>query len=105
MKLYTEYEKETGKILSVSNFERDDTTLIEFDDYNYLDDFGGNGVYDYKIVDEIPVRIEEDERRELYPFLFEVDSDISEPSEQDKINAMLMKEIALLKVKAGGTNV
>lgn len=89
MKLYTEYEKETGKILSVSNFERDDTTLIEFDDYNYLDDFGGNGVYDYKIVDEIPMHIEEDEQRELYPFLLPTDN--TEKTKQEAtLNQMMM---------------
>lgn len=70
MKLYCNYDIESGKIKSVSTFEVEGSTLIDFDDYDYVQDKNGCGVYYYKISENKAIKIEEEEKKQLYSFLY-----------------------------------
>lgn len=86
--------EENGKILSVESFKFSNCIEVEVED-----GFDERNIFDYKYVDGTLVELTPEEKEEFYPVL------PSEPTDQDKVNAMLMKEIALLKSKVGGMNV
>lgn len=87
---YIEVE-ENGKITRLSENEIIGFTPIKLDD-----DFDVMKIFDYKYYDGKLVELTSEEKEEFYP----IESVDLEPSEQDIINATLMKEIALLKVGA-----
>lgn len=89
MNLYCEYDNKTGKILGVSTFERGNSVIVDFGDYDYLADKSGDGIYNFKIAENQAIEIEEDEQRELYPFLFATD-DTERKEQEEHLNQMML---------------
>lgn len=94
MKIFINIDKESGKINCLDSVKLPSNIEIEVED-----GFDEMTIFDYKCVDEKLVELTPEEKEEFYPVL------PSEPTDQDKVNAMLMKEIASLKSKVGGMNV
>ena len=90
---YLEVE-ENGKINRLSYGNSNGYVEVELED-----DFDEMKIFDYKYVEGELAELTPEEKEEFYPVL------PSEPTDQDKVNAMLMKEIASLKSKVGGMNV
>ena len=91
MIVYIDYNLDSGKIISVTHENQGEKyTKVEIEGNSFLE------VFNYKYKDGELVELTSEEKEEFYP------SKIGyvEPSEQDIINATLMKEIALLKVGA-----
>lgn len=78
MLIYVQYDTNTGAIEAIADFELDNSIQLE-----ESDDFNPSDLYGYKIQDEQLVSITEEEKKELYPFLFE--------SEQDKQNQLMQQ--------------
>lgn len=93
MKIYINVN-ENGKINSLDSVKLSTNVEVEI-----RDDFDEMKIFNYKYVDGTLVELTPEEKEEFYPVL------PSEPTDQDKVNAMLMKEIASLKSKVGGMNV
>lgn len=91
MNLYCNYDIGTGKIKSVSTFEVEKSTLIDFGDYDYVNDKNGCGVYNFKISENKAVKIDDEEKKQLYPFLYpneiETEKEIHETSLQTMMAA------------------
>lgn len=87
MKYWIQYNEENGAILSFADFEIDGYVTIDVDD-----DFDVSNLYNYKMQvkakSNVLVEITEEEKKELYPFLFQ-----SEQEEQEiKLQQMMIEE-------------
>lgn len=91
MNLYCNYDIESGKIKSVSTFEVEGSTLIDFGDYDYLNDKNGCGVYNFKISENKAIKIEEEEKKQLYPFLYPNEIKIEKVMQENSLQAMMIE--------------
>lgn len=89
MNLYCNYDIDTGKIKSVSTFEVEGSTLIDFGDYDYYNDKNGCGVYNFKISENKAVKIEEEEKKQLYPFLYPNEVETEKAMQENALQAMM----------------
>ena len=89
MELYCEFDGSNGKILCVSTFERQNSIPIPFDDYDYLNDKNGYGIYDYKIIGNVAVKIEEKEKKQLYPFLYPDELETEKAIQETSLQTMM----------------
>lgn len=93
MMLYCNYDLETGKILCVSTFERQNSIPIVFEEYDYLNDKNGYGIYDYKIIDGVAVKIDEEEKKQLYPFLYPAELETEKVTQEASLQAMMADSV------------
>lgn len=91
MLLFVKYD-ENGAILIVSDGPIDDADAIEIQDDSYMQD--SNSIYNYKIVDQQFVKIEEEEKKQLYPFLYPDELELEKAMQEASLLAM-MKASAL----------
>lgn len=91
MMLHCNYDIESGKIKSVSTFEIEGSTLIDFADYDYLNDKNGCGVYNFKISENKAVKIEEEEKKQLYPFLYPNEIETEKAIQEASLQAMMIE--------------
>lgn len=89
MELYCNYDIESGKIKSISTFEVEGSTLIDFGDYDYSNDKNGYGVYNFKISENKAMKIEEEEKKQLYPFLYPNDIESEKEIQENSLQAMM----------------
>lgn len=93
MELYCEFDESNGKILGVSTFERQNSIPITFEEYDYLNDKNGYGIYDYKIIDGFAVKIEEEEKKQLYPFLYPNELETEKVIQETYLQAMMTANV------------
>ncbi len=89
MNLYCNYDIDTGKIKSVSTFEVEGSTLIDFGDYDYYNDKNGCGVYNFKISENKAVKIEDEEKKQLYPFLYPNEVETEKVTQEASLQSMM----------------
>lgn len=89
MEIYCEFDESNGKILGVSTFERQNSIPITFEGYDYLNDKNGYGIYDYKIIDGLAVKIEEEEKKQLYPFLYPNELETEKTTQENTLQVMM----------------
>lgn len=87
MILFVKYD-ENGAILIVSDGPIDDADAIEIQDDSYMQD--PNSIYNYKIVDQQFVKIEEEEKKQLYPFLYPDELKIEKAMQEASLQAMMI---------------
>lgn len=86
MRLFVKYD-ESGAILTISDGNFDGAEEIEIQDDSYIKD--PNSIYNYKIVDHQFVVIEEEEKKQLYPFLYPDDIQIEKAMQETSLQAMM----------------
>jgi hypothetical protein len=86
MILFVKYD-ESGAILTVSDGPFDDAEKIEIQDDSYIND--PNSIYNYKIVNHQFAHIEEEEKKQLYPFLYPDELKIEKEKQSDQLTEML----------------
>lgn len=86
MILFVKYD-ENGAILIVSDGPIDDADAIEIQDDSYIQD--PNSIYNYKIVDQHFVKIEEEEKKQLYPFLYPDGLEMEKAMQEIALQAMM----------------
>lgn len=86
MILFVKYD-ENGAILIVSDGPIDDADAIEIQDDSYMQD--PNSIYNYKIVDQQFVKIEEEEKKQLYPFLYPDELELEKAMQEASLQAMM----------------
>lgn len=86
MILFVKYD-ENGAILIVSDGPINDADAIEIQDDSYMQD--PNSIYNYKIVNQQFVKIEEEEKKRLYPFLYPDELEIEKAKEENALQAMM----------------
>lgn len=90
MILFVKYNK-NGVILVVSDGPFNDAEAIEFQDDSYMQD--PNSIYNYKIVDQQFVKIEEEEKKQLYPFLYPDELKIEKAMQEASLQAMIKDKV------------
>lgn len=85
MILFVKFD-ENGRILTVSDGPFDDAEAIEIDNNSYIQD--PNSIYNYKIVDNQFVKIEE-EKKQLYPFLYPDELETEKAMQESSLQAMM----------------
>lgn len=86
MILFVKYD-ESGAILIVSDGPINDADAIEIQDDSYKQD--PNSIYNYKIVDQQFVKIEEEEKKQLYPFLYPDKIEMEKAMQEASLQAMM----------------
>ena len=86
MILFVKYD-ESGAILTVSDGPFNGADGIEIQDDSYIKN--PNSIYNYKIVDQQFVKIEEEEKKQLYPFLYPDDLKIEKSMQETSLQAMM----------------
>lgn len=86
MILFVKYNK-NGVILVVSDGPFNDAEAIEFQDDSYMQD--PNSIYNYKIVDQQFVKIEEEEKKQLYPFLYPDELELEKAMQEASLQNMM----------------
>ena len=86
MILFVKYD-ENGAILIVSDGPINDADAIEIQDDSYMHD--PNSIYNYKIVDQQFVKIEEEEKKQLYPFLYPDELELEKAMQEASLQAMI----------------
>jgi hypothetical protein len=86
MILYVKYN-DSGAILIVSDGPINDADAIEIQDDSYIQD--PNSIYNYKIVDQQFVKIEEEEKKQLYPFLYPDEIQLEKAMQETSLQAMM----------------
>lgn len=89
MMLHCNYDLETGKIKSISTFEVEGSTLIDFGEYDYYNDKNGCGVYNFKISENKAIEIDEEEKKQLYPFLYPDELKTEKAMQESSLQTML----------------
>lgn len=87
MILFVKYD-ENGAILTVSDGPFNDAEEIEIDDNSYIQD--PNSIYNYKIVDNQFVKIEEEEKKQLYPFLYPDELETEKAMQESSLQTMML---------------
>lgn len=87
MILFVKYD-ENGAILIVSDGPIDDAEKIEIQDDSYMQD--PNSIYNYKIVNHQFAHIEEEEKKQLYPFLYPDELKIEKAKQETSLQAMMI---------------
>lgn len=87
MILFVKYD-ENGAILIVSDGPIDDAEKIEIQDDSYIQD--SNSIYNYKIVNHQFAHIEEEEKKQLYPFLYPDELKIEKSVQETSLQAMMI---------------
>lgn len=88
MNLFVKYD-ENGAILIVSDGPFDDAEKIEIQNDSYIQD--PNSIYNYKIVDHQFAYIEEEEKKQLYPFLYPDETKIEKAMQEASLQAMMIE--------------
>lgn len=88
MILFVKYD-ENGAILIVSDGPINDADAIEIQDDSYKQD--PNSIYNYKIVDQQFVKIEEEEKKQLYPFLYPDELELEKAMQENTLQAMMIE--------------
>lgn len=88
MILFVKYD-ENGTILTVSDGPFDDAEKIEIQDDSYIQD--PNSIYNYKIVNHQFVHIEEEEKKQLYPFLYPDELELEKAMQEISLQAMMIE--------------
>lgn len=86
MILYVKYD-ENGAILTVSDGSFNGAEEIEIDDDSYITD--PNSIYNYKIVNHEFAYIEEEEKKQLYPFLYPDELKTEKAKQNDQLTEMI----------------
>lgn len=86
MILFVKYD-ESGAILVVSDGPIDDAEKIEIQDDSYIDD--PNSIYNYKIVAHQFAHIEEEEKKQLYPFLYQDEIQLEKAMQEATLKTMM----------------
>lgn len=86
MILYVKYN-ENGAILTISDGTFDGAEEIEIQDDSYIND--PNSIYNYKIVEHQFVKIEEEEKKQLYPFLCPDEIKIEKAMQEASLQTMI----------------
>lgn len=87
MILFVKYD-ENGAILIVSDGPINDADAIEIQDDSYKQD--PNSIYNYKIVDQQFVKIEEEEKKQLYPFLYPDEIQLKKAEQEASLEQMML---------------
>lgn len=90
MILFVKYD-ENGAILIVSDGPFDDAEKIEIQDDSYKQD--PNSIYNYKIVNHQFANIEEEEKKQLYPFLYPDEIEIEKAMQEASLQAMMTASV------------
>ena len=88
MILFVKYD-ENGAILVVSDGPIDDAEKIEIQDDSYIQD--PNSIYNYKIVNHQFAHIEEEEKKQLYPFLYPDELELEKAMQEASLQAMMIE--------------
>ena len=88
MILFVKYD-ENGAILIVSDGPINDADAIEIQDDSYKQD--PNSIYNYKIVNQQFVKIEEEEKKQLYPFLYPDELELEKAMQENTLQAMMIE--------------
>ena len=86
MILFVKYD-ENGAILTVSDGPINNADAIEIQDDSYIQN--PNSIYNYKIVDQQFVKIEEEEKKQLYPFLYPDELKIEKAMQEASLQTMM----------------
>lgn len=86
MILFVKYD-ENGAILIVSDGPIDDAEKIEIQDDSYIQD--PNSIYNYKIVAHQFAHIEEEEKKQLYPFLYPDEIQLEKAMQEATLKTMM----------------
>lgn len=86
MILFVKFD-ENGGILTVSDGSFNDAEEIEIQDDSYITD--PNSIYNYKIVNHEFSYIEEEEKKQLYPFLYPDELETEKEKQNDQLTEML----------------
>ena len=86
MILFVKYD-ENGAILIVSDGPINDADAIEIQDDSYMQD--PNSIYNYKIVDQQFVKIADEEKKQLYPFLYPDELELEKAMQEASLQAMM----------------
>lgn len=86
MILYVKYN-ENGAILTISDGTFDGAEEIEIQDDSYVND--PNSIYNYKIAEHQFVKIEEEEKKQLYPFLYSDEIKIEKAMQEASLQTMI----------------
>lgn len=87
MILFVKFD-ENGGILTVSDGPFIDAEAIEIDDNSYIQD--PNSIYNYKIVDNQFIKIEEEEKKQLYPFLYPDELESEKAMQESSLQTMML---------------
>lgn len=90
MILFVKYD-ENGTILTVSDGPFDDAEKIEIQDDSYIQD--PNSIYNYKIVNHQFAHIEEEEKKQLYPFLYPDELELEKAMQEASLQAMMIASV------------